>query len=155
MRGYLARRRYRACKRSAVRLQAAVRGYAARKRYRAVRAGVVRAQANFRAKRQRKRYLELKEELKRRSEVEKVARERAKAKAQREEQERASRAVAGVNHLEIPAELAFIFSKLDGVYSIAFTQLKNVQFRRFMIYAVFFFLQTGIRPTLSVIWSRW
>lgn len=37
-------------------------------------------------------------------------------KAQREEQERASRAVAGVNHLEIPAELAFIFSKLDGKY---------------------------------------
>lgn len=27
--------------------------------------------------------------------------------------ERASRAVAGVNHLEIPAELAFILSKLD------------------------------------------
>lgn len=56
------------------------------------------------------------EELKRRAEVEKLARERAKAKAQREEQERASRAVAGVNHLEIPAELAFIFSKLDGKY---------------------------------------
>jgi myosin XV len=56
-------------------------------------------------------------ELKRRAEVEKMARERAKAregKAQKEEQERASRAVAGVNHLEIPAELAFIFSKLDG-----------------------------------------
>lgn len=52
--------------------------------------------------------------MKRRAEVEKLARERAKAKAQREEQERASRAVAGVNHLEIPAELAFIFSKLDG-----------------------------------------
>lgn len=56
------------------------------------------------------------EELKRRSEVEKVARERAKAKAQRDEQERTSRAVAGVNHLEIPAELAFIFSKLDGAF---------------------------------------
>jgi hypothetical protein len=50
--------------------------------------------------------------------VEKLARERAKAKAQREEQERASRAVAGVNHLEIPAELAFIFSKLDGKYCV-------------------------------------
>lgn len=54
--------------------------------------------------------------MKRRAEVEKLARERAKVKAQREEQERASRAVAGVNHLEIPAELAFIFSKLDGKY---------------------------------------
>jgi hypothetical protein len=56
------------------------------------------------------------EELKRRAEVEKLARERAKAKAQKEEQERTSRAVAGVNHLEIPAELAFIFSKLDGKF---------------------------------------
>jgi myosin XV len=55
-------------------------------------------------------------ELKRRAEVEKMARERAKSKAQKEEQERASRAVAGVNHLEIPAELAFIFSKLDGKF---------------------------------------
>jgi len=53
-------------------------------------------------------------ELKRRAEVEKMARERAKSKAHKEEQERTSRAVAGVNHLEIPAELAFIFSKLDG-----------------------------------------
>lgn len=43
-----------------------------------------------------------------------MARERAKIKAQKEEQERASRAVAGVNHLDIPAELAFIFNKLDG-----------------------------------------
>ncbi|XP_021936980.1 unconventional myosin-XV-like isoform X3 [Zootermopsis nevadensis] len=113
VRGYLARRRYRATRKAALTLQAHVRGWAARKRYRAVRTGVVRVQANFRAMRQRKRYLELKEELKRRAEVEKLARERAKAKAQREEQERASRAVAGVNHLEIPAELAFIFSKLD------------------------------------------
>jgi hypothetical protein len=53
-------------------------------------------------------------ELKRRAEVEKMARERAKVKAQKDEQERSSRAVAGVNHLEIPAELAFIFSKVDG-----------------------------------------
>lgn len=60
VRGYLARRRYRACKKSAVKLQAAMRGYVARKKYRVVRTGVVRAQANFRAKRQRKRYLELK-----------------------------------------------------------------------------------------------
>ena len=73
--------------------------------------------------------------MKRRAEVEKLARERAKVKAQKEEQERASRAVAGVNHLEIPAELAFIFSKLDGkcscflkcVYnSLSFTSERNM-----------------------------
>lgn len=76
---------------------------------------MIQAQARFRAKRQRQRYLELKEELKRRAVHEKAARDRAKVKAQKEEQERTSRAVAGVNHLEIPAELAFIFSKLEGI----------------------------------------
>ncbi|RZF46223.1 hypothetical protein LSTR_LSTR010885 [Laodelphax striatellus] len=52
------------------------------------------------------------EEMKRRAEM---ARERAKVKAQKEEQEKANRtiAVAGVNHLDIPAELAFMFNKLE------------------------------------------
>lgn len=91
-----------------------MRGWKERKKYRTVRKGIIAAQARFRGKRQRKRYLELSAELKRRAAAEKAARDRAKVKAQKEEQERASRAVAGVNHLEIPAELAFIFSKLDG-----------------------------------------
>lgn len=56
----------------------------------------------------------MKEEMAKRAEIERASKERAKAKQQREEQERTSRAVAGVNHLEIPAELAFIYSKLDG-----------------------------------------
>lgn len=43
-----------------------------------------------------------------------MARERARMKAQKEDQERLSRAVAGINHLDIPAELAFIFNKLEG-----------------------------------------
>ncbi|KAL0278610.1 UNVERIFIED_CONTAM: hypothetical protein PYX00_000382 [Menopon gallinae] len=113
IRGYLARRKYHNIKKSAVKLQAAVRGWSARKKYKIIRKGVIATQAKFRGKRQRQRYLELKEELKRRAIVEKAARDRAKVKAQKEEQERTSRAVAGVNHLEIPAELAFIFSKLD------------------------------------------
>ncbi|XP_063236075.1 unconventional myosin-XV [Bacillus rossius redtenbacheri] len=112
-RGYLARRRYRAARHAALVLQAHLRGWRERRRFLALRRGAVIAQANFRARRQRRRYLQLKEELKRRAEVEKIARERAKARQQKEEVERASRAVAGVNHLEIPAELAFIFSKLD------------------------------------------
>lgn len=58
------------------------------------------------------------EELKKRAEL---ARERAKMKAQKDEQEKNSRAVAGVNHLDIPAELAFIFNKLDGEKNFAIT----------------------------------
>ncbi|XP_054281634.1 unconventional myosin-XV-like isoform X2 [Macrosteles quadrilineatus] len=110
VRGFLARKHYQAARRSAVKLQAAMRGWKERKKFLKIRRGVVKAQAHFRGKQQRRRYTQLKEELKKRAEM---ARERAKVKAQKEEQERASRAVAGVNHLDIPAELAFIFNKLD------------------------------------------
>jgi myosin-15 len=46
-----------------------------------------------------------------------VSIEKAKEKVvrDRDELERTSRAVAGINHLEIPAELAFILSKLEGI----------------------------------------
>lgn len=55
--------------------------------------------------------LDQQEELKRRAEL---ARERARVKAQKEDQERTSRAISGVNHLDVPAELAFVFNKLEG-----------------------------------------
>ena len=53
--------------------------------------------------------------MKRRVQAERAARARAKTSGERREADRGvSRAVAGVNHLEIPADLAFIFSRLDG-----------------------------------------
>ncbi|XP_014277405.1 unconventional myosin-XV isoform X2 [Halyomorpha halys] len=115
IRGHLARRRYQGQKKSAVIIQSAVRGWISRKKYVTVRNGIIKAQAIHRGNLQRKRYQQLKEELKRRAEL---AKERAKLKAQREqeekeEKERVSRAVAGVTHLDIPAELAFVFNKID------------------------------------------
>ncbi|XP_073998346.1 unconventional myosin 10A isoform X4 [Rhodnius prolixus] len=115
MRGHVARRRYQASKRSAVMIQSAFRGWSARRKYTAIRNGIVKAQALHRGNLQRTRYAQLKEELKRRAEL---AKERARLKAQREqeekeEKERVSRAVAGVTHLDIPAELAFVFNKLE------------------------------------------
>lgn len=68
------------------------------------------------------------EELKRRAEL---ARERARIKAQKEDQERTSRAVAGVNHLDIPADLAFVLNKLEGKPLIIISgekKMKNVNF---------------------------
>lgn len=79
--------------------------------------GVLMAQKLYKGRKQRERFKVLKEEMMKRAEIERASKERAKAKQQREEQERTSRAVAGVNHLEIPAELAFIYSKLDGTFS--------------------------------------
>lgn len=45
-----------------------------------------------------------------------LAKERARLKAQKEEQERNARphAVASLNTLDIPAELATIFNKIEG-----------------------------------------
>nr|XP_050849060.1 unconventional myosin-XV isoform X2 [Vespula vulgaris] len=112
-RGFLARRRFLNVSRSTVIIQAAYRGYRERKMFRALKKGVLMAQKLYRGKKQREKFKVLKEEMAKRAEIERASKERAKAKQQREEQERASRAVAGVNHLEIPAELAFIYSKLD------------------------------------------
>ncbi|XP_048509561.1 uncharacterized protein LOC105693576 isoform X2 [Athalia rosae] len=112
-RGFLARRRFLNISRSTVLLQAVYRGYRERTKYRALKKGVVMAQKLHRGRKERAKFRVLKAEMQKRAEIEKASRERAKAKQQREEQERASRAVAGVNHLEIPAELAFIYSKLD------------------------------------------
>lgn len=53
------------------------------------------------------------EEMKRKAHV---AKERARIKAQKEEQERNARPhpAANLNALDIPAELATIFNKIDG-----------------------------------------
>lgn len=118
-RGFLARRRFLNISRSTVLLQAVYRGYRERKKYQALKKGVILAQKLHRGRSERAKFKILKAEMQKRAEIEKASRERAKAKQQREEQERASRAVAGVNHLEIPAELAFIYSKLDGEFEIS------------------------------------
>lgn len=83
----------------------------------------------YRGRRERKLYGRRKAEFRRRVEAEKIAQERAKQRAAREAQLQAQAQKANatakaaaktadnktaVNHLEIPAELAFIFSKLDG-----------------------------------------
>ncbi|XP_018045561.1 PREDICTED: unconventional myosin-XV isoform X1 [Atta colombica] len=112
-RGFLARRRFLNISRSTVLIQAVYRGYRERKQFCAMKKGVLMAQKLYRGRKQREAFKILKEEMTKRAEIERASKERAKAKQQREEQERTSRAVAGVNHLEIPAELAFIYSKLD------------------------------------------
>ncbi|GAB6020238.1 Unconventional myosin-XV [Chamberlinius hualienensis] len=109
----LVRKHYLAMQRSAVIIQTIVRGWLARSQYQRLKNGVIKAQANYRMYHQRKQYLKMKEDIKNKLVAEKLARERAKAKAQKEQEERNLISVAGVNHLEIPAELAFIYSKLD------------------------------------------
>ncbi|XP_064096638.1 unconventional myosin-XV-like isoform X3 [Macrobrachium nipponense] len=115
VRGYLARRRFRTQRSSAIAVQAMVRMWIARRRYRALRHAVIRTQAIVRGQRTRRKVVRLKEEMARRKKAEALAKQRAEREAQqtKAENERVQRSVAGVNHLEIPAELAFILSKID------------------------------------------
>ncbi|KAK4873712.1 hypothetical protein RN001_013072 [Aquatica leii] len=110
VRGYLARKQFKNVKHSAVVLQRNWKSYKQRKEYGILRKGIIKAQAAYRGRLERKRYALRKSELKKRLAAEKQAQERAKQKMLRENQ----RAVRPpVHHLEIPAELVFIFSKLE------------------------------------------
>ena len=133
MRGYLARRNYKIMKTAAIVIQKHWRGYNNRMRYRTLKRGIIKAQALQRGRVERKRYTIRKAEQKRRLEAEQIAKERAKQRAAKESQRMVQQQLyqqqqqlqqqqqqhfqhqrTAVHHLEIPAELAFIFSKLEG-----------------------------------------
>lgn len=95
---------------SATLVQKVYRGYRERKRYQKVRNGVVKAQALYRGMKERKRYARIKHELKRR-EIENSKMERNVHRVQKSQ---AADRNSSVLHLDVPAELAFIFTKIDG-----------------------------------------
>lgn len=109
VRGMLARKRVQRSENAATKIQSAWRGYRHKRSYNNLKKGVVKAQALYRGRAQRKRYSKLKNELKRRKEAEKIQKERAAQRLAKEQTERSP-----VHRLEVPAELAFIFSKIDG-----------------------------------------
>ncbi|CAG0890159.1 unnamed protein product [Cyprideis torosa] len=121
VKGYLRRKKFQQQKEAAVVIQKNFRMYRQRQRFTRLRKGVVRAQANYRMIRQRRFFNANKLEMKRKVEQLRAARQQRALKAQREDtkQQRTSqiiRAETGpgfVNQLDIPAELAFIISKLD------------------------------------------
>ncbi|KAL1494091.1 hypothetical protein ABEB36_009744 [Hypothenemus hampei] len=129
-RGYLARKRYKELRNSAITIQKHWKGYKQRRDFTRIKRGVVKLQAVHRGRRERKLFGRRKAEFQRRVEAEKIAQERARQRAAREAQLQAQAQMANakaasksqssndsnktaVNYLEIPAELAFIFSKLD------------------------------------------
>ena len=128
VRGHLARRQFNTMKRNALVIQSAYRGWVVRREYTKMRAGIVKLQAIVKMRRQKSQFIEMKEEMKLRAETEKKAREHARerrikqqdimemetVKETRTSKDKDNRAVAGVNHLDVPAELAFVFSKLDN-----------------------------------------
>ncbi|XP_055923288.1 unconventional myosin-XV [Eupeodes corollae] len=109
VRGMLIRRRLAREKRAAIKVQSKWRGYKERKHFKELRHGAVRAQACWRGKMARKRFTKLKADYKRRLEAQKALKEREAKKIAKENIERSQ-----VAYLDIPAELAFIFSKTEG-----------------------------------------
>ncbi|KAJ3645965.1 hypothetical protein Zmor_023581 [Zophobas morio] len=114
IRGYLARKNYRNLRRHTVTIQKHWRGYKQRNEYKTVRDGIIKTQALVRGRRERRRFAQRKADFKRRVEAEKMAQERAKQRAAREAQLQKAQQKANVHHLEIPAELAFIFTKIEN-----------------------------------------
>ncbi|XP_037913894.1 unconventional myosin-XV isoform X1 [Hermetia illucens] len=104
----LAQKKLHRQKRAATKIQSTWKGYRDRKKYRALKKATVKAQAYWRGKMQRKRYQKFKAEMKRRQDAIKAQKERQAQKLAKETAERNQ-----IAYLDIPAELAFIFSKIE------------------------------------------
>jgi myosin-15 len=113
VRKMIERRRMQRKKRGAILIQKAWRGYRHRKQYKNLKKATVKAQALYRGKLERKNYEKKKNDLKRRRDLEKQQKEKAVQKVQKEQQER-SQERNQIIHLDVPAELAFIFSKVEN-----------------------------------------
>lgn len=109
VRGMLARKHMQSKRRAAVSIQTAWRGHRHRNQFKRLKRATVMAQALHRGRIQRKKFDQMKNELLRRKEMEKQQRERVAQRRSKEYTERNP-----VLHLDVPAELAFIFSKIDG-----------------------------------------
>lgn len=107
VRGLMARKKLQRRQRAALAIQTIWRGHHQKQRYQNLRSGAIYLQSLYRGRRQRKIYNKLKIEMKRRRKDDQDNRERLQQKLLKE-QER-SHAV----HLDVPAELAFMFSKVD------------------------------------------
>lgn len=110
VRSVLSKRKVQSREKSAIVLQKAIRGYIQRRRYQNLRTGVLKAQALYRGKVERERYEKVKHEMKRSKEAKIHDRERVQQRAHKTQSSEKNSIV----HLDVPAELAFIFSKLDG-----------------------------------------
>ncbi|XP_055854931.1 unconventional myosin-XV isoform X2 [Episyrphus balteatus] len=109
VRGMLVRRKLARENKAAMRVQSTWREYRERKYFKKLRYGAIRAQACWRGKMARKHFTKLKADYKRRMDMQKVQKEREAKKVAKENIERSQ-----VAYLDIPAELAFIFSKIEG-----------------------------------------
>ncbi|KMZ09170.1 uncharacterized protein Dsimw501_GD16995 [Drosophila simulans] len=110
VRGMLVRRQLARRQAAATRLQARWRGQRAQQRYERLRKGALTAQRLWRGRQARRRVQQLRSDHRRRQE----AREAAQRAREAREAKQAVLERSQLSYLDIPAELAFIYSKLQG-----------------------------------------
>ncbi|XP_059156810.1 unconventional myosin-XV-like isoform X1 [Physella acuta] len=115
MRMYIVYKRHQKLRRSTKRIQCMVRMWKTRREFNKLRNGIILAQAQFRMFRQRRKYLKTREEIRTRLEQHKLARRKQEAeeKVERERRERQAQMMASIANLDIPGELALVYSKID------------------------------------------
>ncbi|OQV25063.1 Unconventional myosin-XV [Hypsibius exemplaris] len=110
IRGHLQRQQYYLQKNAVVKIQSTYRGYQQRKKYTQIKKGIIQAQAAVRMQQERKRYLDTVDKAK---DIEvQEAPKRLKEQKIRQDN-RAQAAASNVKNPQIPAEMSFIFNKLD------------------------------------------
>lgn len=114
-RAFLTRNKFLKARAASQKIQRHIRMWKSRREFLATRNGIIKAQAQFRMFIQRRRYIHTREEIRHKLEEQKLARRRQEAqeKLEREQRERAAQAMASIASLEVPGELAFVYSKLD------------------------------------------
>ncbi|XP_017109787.2 unconventional myosin-XV isoform X3 [Drosophila bipectinata] len=110
VRGMLVRRQLARRETAATKLQARWRGQREQQRYRNLRKGALTAQRLWRGRQARRRVQQLRSDHRRRQE----AREAAQRAREAREAKQAVLERSQLSYLDIPAELAFIYSKLQG-----------------------------------------
>lgn len=116
VRAMLTKRKMQRQRQGAIKIQKVWRGHQQKKRYNELRYGVIKAQAMFRGRKERKRFAKMKNELKRRKDAERAQKDRVvqrQYKEQQYQQQQQQHERSPVIHLDVPAELAFIFSKIE------------------------------------------
>ncbi|CRK99256.1 CLUMA_CG012669, isoform A [Clunio marinus] len=115
VRKMLLRQKTRRQHKSAIILQKVYRGYRERKRYQKIKKGITKAQALYRGRKDRRRYEKMKNELRHKREAEIAMKENQKQySAHKLPQKESNDANNSIFQLDVPAELAFIYSKIEN-----------------------------------------
>lgn len=113
VRGHVQQKKYLGQKRAALRIQSYYRMARARRDFLKVRRGITRLQATAKMRRDMNRYRAVREEIIKRNQKRKYLESAEKSAAAVAKSQNLNYGLTGVNHLEIPAELAFILSRID------------------------------------------